>query len=223
MSGNNPIPALLGTFLVIGAVYQLFFRYEHWQGGPSNTITFERDGLTGVVRQMEPGKSVNWLDRLLGKGGQPGGGNLPFMGDAPPSSPGSAPSTARTGGAPAPASLPPVPDADKTEPTTRQIAGSTVQSGFDLNQDGHGEQLIQTPVAGQTDDKDISIVTQDGKELLYTRGKSAAALPSKTAGWQDVALQTVQGQQVIYRFNATLGSYEPAGAPGIKAAAPPTR
>lgn len=64
---DSPAPTLIVLGLVAAVVYHVGFRFDHWMGGPQNTVVFERDRLTGVVRQITPQNAPHWLDRVLGR------------------------------------------------------------------------------------------------------------------------------------------------------------
>ena len=194
-NGNSRFPALIGVLVVVGVVYQLFFRYEHWRGGQDGSQLFERDGLMGTVRRIEAGESVNWLDRILGKGGQ--------ISDLKPPVPSAPPSQSSN-------TLDATPPALKTP--TASTTTTAVQANMDLNHDGILEQRIETPVVGEPGNLlDVSIVTTDGRELFYGRGKRLVPLTQQTAGWQDLLLEKPGGSPQQYRYNPTLGAYELAG------------
>jgi hypothetical protein len=67
---DSPMPGIVLMVLAAALVYQLGFRYEHWTGGPQNSIVYERDSLLGNVREVRPGEHFSFIDRLLGSPSQ---------------------------------------------------------------------------------------------------------------------------------------------------------
>ncbi|MEB3205909.1 MAG: hypothetical protein VKK59_01005 [Vampirovibrionales bacterium] len=195
-AGRSRLSGFIGVLIVVGVVYQLFFRYEHWRGGQDNLQLFERDGFTGAVRRIEPNTTVNWLDRLLGKPSQPV--------DIKSSSPAESPSAIEK---------PTAKPSDKLhrKTPTASTTTSAVETALDLNRDGQNEQRIETPVAGQSAHlMDVSIVTTDGRELFYGRGSRLSVLPEQTAGWFDLLLEKPGSAPHQYRYNPNSRTYEAA-------------
>jgi hypothetical protein len=193
-SGSSRVSGFIGVLIIVGVVYQLFFRYEHWRGGQDNVQLFERDGLTGAVRRIEPNATVNWLDRLLGKASQPSELKSP--------NPAELPSAIQT---------PTVKSSDKIprKTPTASTTTSAVETTLDLNRDGQNEQRIETPVAGQPAHlMDVSIVTTDGRELFYGKGSRLIVLPEQTAGWHDLLLEKPGSASEQYRYNPSMRTYE---------------
>jgi hypothetical protein len=84
------------------------------------------------------------------------------------------------------------------------------EGSFDVNHDGLGETILQTPVnpeLGKKGPQQISIVV-DGKEVFYAQGQNLKPLPSKSHGWTDLLLVVSPKQQVRYAYNPDLDQYQ---------------
>ncbi len=199
---------LVGLLIAVAAAYQLFYRYDHWTGAGDGMV-YERDNLTGAVRQVKPGEQVDWLARLTGIQRSGDSGYLQSL------------DTFKTGddgveeamqmsmiedARPVPASkevvvassAPPIPDTGSRPFSLRTI---------DLNMDGVAEEIIQS--AGQHDGLlDISIV-KNGQEVFFGRGKELSILPSRgSGGWADIVLKTGPDSFQVYRYNINQGGYK---------------
>jgi hypothetical protein len=269
---ESPVPALIGLLLAGGLVYQVGFRYDQWVGGPHHNIVFERDHLTGLVREIHPGEHVQFMDRLLGKlpqrkhqddsvsiasdiamdadAGDAGLGapssekkaaesGFLFAGVASPVTRSSADSVqrlqpsepleasqqaaAQNGKAPVPqpsqqqavvnnGAAPTPPGLGQSLSQWAQTASlRSAQLFEDLNRDGQREQILRTPWAPDGL-MDISVVTPNGRELFYGRGKALYVLPTAQAGWSDLALEVGRTERVIFRYNPKASGYEVVGA-----------
>lgn len=54
MGAVSRMKNILVILIFLAILYQLFFRYDHWTGGPNNSILYERDSLTGKIRTILP-------------------------------------------------------------------------------------------------------------------------------------------------------------------------
>jgi hypothetical protein len=213
--------------LMAGAlVFQLFFRYEHWTGGPHRDMTYERDNLTGETHTVRPGERVDFMARLLGNShwGQNAGKNndtgktwldadpmrdedrLEEAGrekaaankdeEAIAMNMTASPTVQRTTLAP----VPPTPDAKAGPDKKHELWESE-----DLNGDGRLEEVIQTQAADGM--MDISVLS-GSKELFYGRGKRLVVLPTRSQGWSDLQLKVSDQQTLRFRFNPAVDGYE---------------
>lgn len=66
------MPLLVALMVVLAAVYQLQFRYEHWPSQEREGMIYEHDNLTGQTRLIQPGARVNVMARILGGGDDQG-------------------------------------------------------------------------------------------------------------------------------------------------------
>lgn len=200
---------LVGLLIAVAAAYQLFYRYDHWTGNKDGMV-YERDNLTGSVRQVKPGENVDWLARLTGiqRPGDSGYFETLEQGKTEASGVDEAMQMSMIEDAtPVPASkevvvassAPPIPDAGNKPFSLRTI---------DLNMDGVAEEIIQS--AGQHDGLlDISIV-RNGQEVFFGRGKELSILPSRgSGGWADIVLKTGPDSFQVFRYNLNQGGYKP--------------
>jgi hypothetical protein len=201
---DSPAPFLILLTLVGGLAYQLFFRYDHWTGGEQNQITYERDNLTGQTHLIKPGERIDFVKRLLG--------DRNWTAAAPEQSQETVPTPANPDSRQTAQKASPALGASEDEPmllsmiADPQGGARDVQASEDLNKDGASEQIIQTQTAGDGL-TDISVVS-GGRELFYGRGKKLLVLPSKRAGWSDLALNVGPNQHLLFRYNPAVEGYE---------------
>lgn len=204
---------LVGLLIAVAISYQLFYRYEHWPSNNRDGVIFERDNLTGAIRELQPGESVDWLSRLTGQ--RPGDGSDGFLESL--HEPGLATGTSQTQEAISMSMIadakavpvskevvvaskaPPIPDTH-----TKPFSARTI----DLNMDGTAEEIIQS--AGEHDGLlDISII-KNGREVFFARGKELSILPSRgNAGWADIVLKTGPDSFQVYRYDVNTDAYQP--------------
>ncbi len=201
------MPVFLIMLLVLGGVYQLFFRYEHWVDTQNSRLVYERDNLTGETHIIKPGEKINVFSRLIGEGRNPKADG-PFsmsLIEEPEPADGSAQKTVTgkiTGAAipPEPVSAPPHHSPGRELP----IAERT--NGPDLNGDGTPEQILMNRTA---DDGLLDISILEGhREMFYGRGRRIEILEEKAAGWSDIALVTHSGDRLVFRYSPAIAGYE---------------
>jgi len=184
--------------LIVALGYQLFFRFDYWNSQEKDGVVFERDNLTGQVRQIEPGRQTDWVARLLPVApGQPFDLNKLFQSPATFS-------LADTG-TPEPARQSEASHRHHKPDTTAETVPPPSPGAYfsirqvDLNLDGQAEEIIQS-------DADISIV-KNGREIFFGKGKELSILETKNTGWSDIALTMENGRR-FFRYSARSGSYE---------------
>jgi hypothetical protein len=62
------MPMLIGILLVMGMMYQLFFRYDTWSSDEKPDVRYEHDNLTGETRILKPGVKTSVFARIIGSG-----------------------------------------------------------------------------------------------------------------------------------------------------------
>lgn len=62
------MPMLIGLLILVGTLYQLFFRYEHLPSKHEG-VFYEHDSLTGETRRLKPGARASVFARILGESG----------------------------------------------------------------------------------------------------------------------------------------------------------
>ncbi len=200
------MPVIIGLLVLVGVVYQFFFRYEHWNSQEREGVVYERDNLTGEVRVMRPGEKIDLTARLLGTSTTDSG----TVGAPVPETAVTNQPLNQGGNTGEVFNLVTVTDsAQKTLQPVQPEAhtqGQYVSRQVDLNKDGLAEEVIQNILA-QDGLIDISVV-QGGKEIFYGRGKSIQVLPTRQYGWADLALTTDDWKPSYYRYNPKLDGYE---------------
>lgn len=210
------MPIFIVLLLVVGLGYQLFFRYEHWTGGPNNTVVYERDNLTGETHEIRPGETFDFWARVGGQHklkrskdkrhsrldeelAEVDDGDfaepmlLNMMSDPADKKRGAVVGAAASAlGAAAEAKLP---------------AGTHVAlEREDLSGDGAMESVLRTQTVNDGL-LDISVV-RGSREVFYGRGKDLVVLPTRHQGWADLVLTGESGEKQVFRFNPSVEGYE---------------
>jgi hypothetical protein len=60
------MPALIGILIVLAAVYQFCFRYEHWPSQKTEGVFYEHDNLTGETRMTRANARTSVFARIVG-------------------------------------------------------------------------------------------------------------------------------------------------------------
>jgi hypothetical protein len=210
------MPIFIVLLLVVGLGYQLFFRYEHWTGGPNNTIVYERDNLTGETHEIRPGEKFDfwarvggqhklkrtkdkrqaWSDEALAEGDEGDFAEpmlLNMMADPADKKRGAVvgAAAAAVGAAEEP----------------KLAAGTHVAlEREDLNGDGAMESVLRTKTVNDGL-LDISVV-RGSREVFYGRGKDLVVLPTRHKGWADLVMTGEAGEKQVFRFNPAVEGYE---------------
>lgn len=215
---------VIGILVLCLAVFQLFFRYDHWPSREVDGAVYERDSLTGEVYVVRPGDPVDPVARLLGQHDTPDA-TVPV-----PQAPAAASKTGDAGEVATLATIgekirnmkairkgreffglsmvatsrgvPPEPGMGSNSPARHYVTRK-----IDLNRDGTDEEIIQR-ITANDGLIDISIVQPSGRELLYGRGQALHILSSRRLGWSDLALETGANTEVFYRYNPKIDSYQ---------------
>lgn len=61
------MPLIIMVLVSSLAIFQMFFRYEHWNSEKYDGIVYERDALTGEIHVLQPGQEVDFVSRVFGK------------------------------------------------------------------------------------------------------------------------------------------------------------
>ncbi len=207
------MPLFIVLMLIIGSVYQLFFRFEHWIDPQQNKIVYERDNLTGQTHIIRPGEPIEFFSRLVGtwnensendKNNEKNGklnkivstlkDNGPFALSFIENETEAKNQTKSTSS--------PIPEPKNTQP----ISLKNNRDRSDLNRDGVTERVLihQTARDGLLD---ISVL-EGQREIFYGRGQRIHILPTNTAGWSDIALEINPQEKLVFRYNPALSGYE---------------
>ena len=52
------MPLIIMVLVSSLAIFQMFFRYEHWNSEKYDGVVYERDALTGEIHVLQPGQEV---------------------------------------------------------------------------------------------------------------------------------------------------------------------
>jgi hypothetical protein len=228
------MPMLIGILVVMGMMYQLFFRYDTWSSDEKPDVRYEHDNLTGETRILKPGVKTSVFARIIGSGSGEREYNGPFL---EPLEEGSVEVEAPVKEPDSMAPLKPISTADidlenpihvekvaRPVPVPREVVvassappvpGGHVSSErgggpfavrqIDMDQDGISEEIIQN--AEQSDGLlDISIV-KNGREIFFGRGHQISLLPTRNRGWADIALKMGSKTLQVFRYDIRSSAY----------------
>lgn len=229
------MPMLIGILVVMGMMYQLFFRYDTWSSDEKPDVHYEHDNLTGETRMLKPGVKTSVFARIIGSGNGAHDYNDHFL---EPLEEGSVEVEPLVKEPDSLAPLKPVSTADidlenpihvekvaRPVPVPREVVvassappvpGGNVASErggggpfavrqIDMDQDGINEEIIQN--AEQSDGLlDISIV-KNGREIFFGRGQQISLLPTRNRGWADIALKMGTKTLQVFRYDIRSSAY----------------
>ncbi len=191
------MPLFLALMILMGAVYQLFFRFEHWIDPQQVKIVYERDNLTGQTHIIRPGEQVELFSRLVGTFGEQteteNKGPFAFT---------LIEETEESGRKKSIALADPIPEPQESPAKISKPD----KNRSDLNRDGVTESVLinQTARDGLLD---ISVL-EGQREVFYGRGQRISVLPTTTAGWSDIALEITPREKLLFRYNPAVSGYE---------------
>ncbi|MBX2861201.1 MAG: hypothetical protein KTR14_08195 [Vampirovibrio sp.] len=230
------MPLIIILLVLVGAVYQFFFRYDAWVDPKNPAIVYERDQLTGEIHRITPDDKISLTQRLLGDFGkqvnnsglieQSAGAPLPQVKAAIATNNAPVPASHQTVNAGNKKYQTPSPTGQPTEtqgmimaaiglnghPDTYQdnspfpLPASIPDNKKDLNGDGIMETIIRERTV-HDGLEDISVVWGAGKEVFYARGKQLIVLDTRTAGWSDLLLEVSDREEMVFHYNPAIDGY----------------